>query len=324
MRSSFCISILTTSLLAGHVAAQPLDVRAPITGFVYHTGSRSLRPIFGVPGSTVLGSPVLSSVESASIAPDGRWALVTTDGRVRLIRGLSDLAPVDSPTDRELIAAVDRVVWNRAGSFALLYSSSSRQLQRVRFLRTEAIADPPIPISWGEVASLAIDAGGRQIAISMAESGLYLWNASESAPTLVSGIERPGAIVFDESGCLYVLDTAAERILRIDSASGAAEFTSLAENEGPALDPVGLAVSKSGRYLLLADRSTRAVRVYETASGNLAWTIPLEFPPSRLERLSSEPAFLLNEPRSKEWLLILNAADSPNVSFVPAGQEQAQ
>ena len=83
-------------------------------------------------------------------------------------------------------------------------------------------------------------------------------------------------------------------------------------------------MSRGGRYLLVADRTTRSVRVYDVASRVLARSIPLDFAPTRLEPLSSEPSFVLNEPGTKEWLLILNAGDSPTVSFVPASQEEAR
>src|SRR5687767_8802795 len=124
------ISLLALSALVCIVNAQPLDVRAPIAGFVHQKGLRSLRPIFGVAGSALLGPPLLNDVDSASISPGGKWALVTTEGRTRLLRGMSELAPMAAGGD--LIEAVDWVVWSRSGTFAVLHSSSTRQLQRVR------------------------------------------------------------------------------------------------------------------------------------------------------------------------------------------------
>jgi hypothetical protein len=331
-RSLLSVSILMLSSLAGRVDAQPLEVRAPIVGVVHHGGSRALRPLFGVPGSVRLGPPIITGVDSASIAPGGKWAFITTDGRAQLIRGLSDLTPMES-AGQGLIDAVDRVVWNRAGSFAVLYSSSTRQLQRVRLSDTEASPDPPVSIVWGEVTSLAIDNGGRQIAVGVTDfhpllrgkhSGLYLWRTGQASPAPLPAITEPGAVAFDDDGRLYAVDIATPRILRFDSSLDASEFASLAETDGPPLRPVGLAVSKDGRYLLVADGPTRAVRVYETTSGTLTRTISLDFAPTRFEPLSSEPSFVLNEPGTGEWLLILHAGDVPTVAFVPADQEEAQ
>jgi hypothetical protein len=83
-------------------------------------------------------------------------------------------------------------------------------------------------------------------------------------------------------------------------------------------NPVGLAVSGDSRYLLLADAASRSICVYNTASHDLLNTIPLDFAPSRLEALSATPTFLLNGDRSNEWLMIMDAATSPRVYFVPA------
>src|SRR5687767_14444645 len=142
------ISLLTLSSLGCVVNAQPLDVRAPIAGFVHQKGLRSLRPIFGVAGSALLGPSLLNDVDSASISPGGKWALVTTEGRTRLLRGMSELAPMEA-AGGNLIEAVDSVVWSRSGAFAVLHSSSTRQLQRVRFSARDAFPDSPISISWG-------------------------------------------------------------------------------------------------------------------------------------------------------------------------------
>jgi hypothetical protein len=316
------IALLTFSSVAGLAIAQPVDLRAPIAGFVYQKGLRSVRPVVGVSGSSRLGAPMADGLDSASVAPNNRWAIVTAGGQTRLLRGLSELSPTES-SPQGLIDQVDGVVWNRGGSFAVLQSSSNRQLQRVRLSERDAFPDPPIPISWGEVDSLAIDAAGRQIAISVVGSGLYLWTAGESSPTLLPVIAEPAAFAFDEEGRLYTADAATQRILRFDSESGVAEFTSLAADSSAA-HPVGLAVSRGGRYLLLADRTSRSVLVYDIASGSLARAIALDFAPSRFEPLSSEPSFLLNDPGAKEWLMILNAGETPSVSFVPAAPEVAQ
>jgi hypothetical protein len=85
-----------------------------------------------------------------------------------------------------------------------------------------------------------------------------------------------------------------------------------------------MAVSASGTYLMLTDRGTRSVRVYETATRTLADTLVLDFAPAYMQRISTGATFLLNRPRAKEWLLVLDATDKPRVYFVPAGEEGEQ
>jgi sugar lactone lactonase YvrE len=286
---------------------------------IYHSGSRTVRPVRGVPGASYIGSPVLNDVDAASIAPGGEWAFVTKNGRSSFVRGLSDTSTTESSPDG-LIAAADRVVWNRDGSAALLYSSSANQLQRVRISGTDATADAALDVPAGRVTALALDPAGRQIALGIAGSGLYLFNAGDS-PALISSIAQPAAAAFDETGRkLYAVDLDSLRIVQFDSGSAQSDFISI----GGGIVPAGLAVSAGGRYLMLADSAARAVYVYDIASQTLANILNLDFAPSRFEPLSSGPTFLLNGGRSGEWLLVLDARQSPGITIVPALGEELQ
>jgi len=322
-RCFISISIAVLSLPGGLAKAQSTSFHGPISGFVYSHTSRTVRPLFGIPGATYIGSPLLDQVDSASIAPGGKWAMITKGGHSAFMRGLSDLAPAESSPDG-LIDAVDRVLWNRDGSYALLYSSSGNRLQRVRLSDTGATADVPLDLSpWGQATVLAIDPAGQQIAFGVAGLGLYLFGAGQS-PALLYSMASPAAAAFDGTGRrLYAVDLDRQQITEFDSGSSALDFASLAQPDAPAVSPVGLAVSGDGRYLMLADSASQAVRVYETASRSLANTIPLDFTPSRFEALSSG-TFLLNGDNSNEWLLVLDARQLPSISFVPANREDAQ
>jgi hypothetical protein len=313
-------SVAILSWPAGPATAQSTSFHGPVSGFVYSHASRTIRPLLGVPGATHIGPAVLTGVNFASIGPDGDSALITKDGRPSLIHGLADLAPLESLSNG-LIGAVDRVVWNRDGSFALLYSSSGNQLQRVQLSAAGAAVDPPIDLSpWGPVTALAIDPAGRQIAFGIAGSGLYLFAAGQS-PALLSSMAQPAVAAFDSAGNrLYAVDLEQQQIFQFDSASSAVVFAPLTQ-DSRAVTPVGLAVSGDGRYLLLADSTAQAVRVYDTASAAAA-ILPLDFFPSRFEALSPAPAFLLNGDNGNEWLLVLDARQLPGLSIVPASREE--
>jgi DNA-binding beta-propeller fold protein YncE len=310
------VALLT--LLAGTANAQSASLNGPIAGFVFNGTSKTVRPMLGIPGATRIDVPVLSRVEAASIAPGGKWAFITRARRSTFMHGLSDLAPTESSVSG-LIDAVDRVVWSRDGSFAVLYSSSGNQFQRVQFPGSLPVADGPVDLSpWGQVTALAVDPAGQQIAVGFATQGLYLFTAGQS-PALLSSMAQPVAAAFDGNGhSLFAVDLATQRIVQFQSTGGSADFVSLAQTDGPTLQPAGLAVSGDGHYLLLADSATRSVLVYATDSRSLANTLPLSFAPSRFEALSADPVFLLNGNDPKEWLLVLDARQVPVVYFVPA------
>src|SRR5262245_1261455 len=126
-------TIASLSLFSLQTAgAQPAtSFQGPLTGFVYSLSSRNIRPLLGITGAARIGSPLLNEVDFASVGPDGKWALVTTAGRSFFMQGLSSLNPADIPAEG-LLDGVDRVLWNRDGAVALLYSSSVNRLQRVR------------------------------------------------------------------------------------------------------------------------------------------------------------------------------------------------
>jgi hypothetical protein len=318
-RSLICASAALLSLVFP-ANTQPPRFQGPTAGYLHSRDSQTIRPLFGVPGSTHIGSPVLKEVPSASISPGGEWALITKTGRSAFVRGLSDL-PVES-APRGLIDAIDHVVWSRDGNFALLRSSSTSQLQRVRLSRDEALADAPVDFPpASRLTAMAIDPPGRQIAVVVSGSGLYLFGAGQS-PALLSSME-PAAVTFDDSGRrLYAVDLEAHRILEFDSGSGPIEFASLTDPGSPSFDLVGLAVSGNGRYLMVADSAARAVRVYETAPRTLVKTIALDFTPSRFEPVSPAPTFLLNWGTGSEWLRLLDGRRTPAVYFVPVSREE--
>src|SRR5580700_8106149 len=176
-----CLPIALLTLPAAPANAQPAGFQGPIAGFVFSGASKTVRPLLGIPGATHVAPPILSRVDSASIAPGGKWAFMTRAGHAAFVGDLAGLAPAESPIAEPgvLIDAVDRVVWSRDGSFALLYSSSGSRLQRVQLTGSQPLADGPIDLSpWGIATTLAIDPAGQQIAAGFAASGLYLFTTS--------------------------------------------------------------------------------------------------------------------------------------------------
>jgi hypothetical protein len=323
-RFQICAPVALLTFLASPVKAQPASFQGPVAGFVFSSASKTVRPLLGLPGSTRAAAPILNHVDAASIAPGGKWALITRARHATLVGGLSSLAPVESSVDG-LIDPVDRIAWSRDGSIAVLYSSSGNLLQRVDLSGSQPVAGAPVDVStWGQVTTLAIDPAGQQIAAGFATSGLYLFPTGQS-PALLSSMAHPQAAAFDGTGqSLFVVDPDNQRILQFQSGSAFLVLVSLAQPNGPPLQPAGLAVSADGRYLLMPDSITQSVLVYEISSGSLANTLPLNFAPSRFEALSAGPVFLLNGNNRKEWLLVLDASQTPAVYFVPAGEEEAR
>jgi hypothetical protein len=243
--------------------------------------------------------------------------------RSTFVRDLSGASPAEATTEGA-IDAVDRVAWSRDASFAVLYSSSGARLQRVRLAGDQVSVDDPVDLTpWGALTSLAIDPSGAQIAFGIAGSGIYVMNGAQS-PALLVSMTRPAVAAFSDTGRLYAVDAETRRVIEFGADLSPAEFAIADAVDGSEFEPVGLAVSGSGNYLMVTDRGTRTVRVYETATRTLVDTLRLDLAPAHMQRLSTGATFLLNRARGMDWLLVLDATDKPRVYFVPAGEEEAQ
>ena len=77
--------ISKTLLVAGACALVALGedsrMSGPIPGFVFHSPTRSIRPIVGVPGSAYLGAMVAQDFDAASVSPLGKSGLATRGSR---------------------------------------------------------------------------------------------------------------------------------------------------------------------------------------------------------------------------------------------------
>ncbi len=317
MRCILTSSLLLTATLMSPAMAQSLSLGGPIAGHVFSRGSRTVRPLIGIPGATYIGAPVLENIDAAFFAPAGSWAFVVRSGRGTFFRDLSETAPAEGQIDK-----VDQVLWSRDGSVSVLYSSADNRLQRVRLTAGGLAAETPVDLStWGKASTLAVDPSGRRIAFGVAGSGLYIV-ASGEAPVLLSSMTQPVAAAFDGDGRrLFAADLETQRILEFDNDSGPFEFAALSTDEQP-LAPVGLAISTGSRFLLLADSKTQSVRVYDIASRSLANTISLDFQPTRFDALSADSSFLLNDDDAGQWLQVLDARTLPGVYFVPPAERR--
>src|SRR5262245_18145689 len=76
-RLSYPLTCASLAFLAASANAQQGGFHTPTTCFVYSQGSRSIRPLVGIPGAAYPGPAVLNDVNGAWIAPGGKWAFVT-------------------------------------------------------------------------------------------------------------------------------------------------------------------------------------------------------------------------------------------------------
>ncbi len=302
------------ALLAGvaMTAAQPA-LRAPMSGFVYDTLSRSLRPVHGVPGAGYLGARLELELDYAQVSPDGRLALGVSGGSLARI-ALETPEPAVTLIEGA-IGAVERIAWSPDSSVAVIYSTATHRLQRLTRLNGTPLADEPLDLApWGErVTTLAVG-DAAQIAVGIEGAGLLLIAAGQT-PLAIGILDRADSAVF-ASGVLYAADRAARRIIEVRNLTGSPEATLFADETNGVEDPAGLGLA--GGTLVVASPSGRAIDLFGVADRRLVERVVVESVPTGIEPLGRMLLFARPQ-RADEPLWILDiAGESPRAYFIPA------
>src|SRR5258708_1977508 len=135
--------------------AEDARLSGPVPGFVFDRSSQSIRPIFGVPGSSYLGPSVADGFDTASVSPLGVSALATQSGKLFFIPNLNSSQPDSMPLDGAISqtrvsapqSAPQWFAWSPDGLSAAIYSADSLQAQVLRNLDGTPTIDDPIDLS---------------------------------------------------------------------------------------------------------------------------------------------------------------------------------
>jgi hypothetical protein len=306
--------------MCGLVAlADDARLSGPVPGFVFERSSHSIRPIFGVPGSSYLGPSVADGFDTASVSPLGISALATQSGKLYFIRHLNSSQPDSMPLDGAMSGAT-LFTWSPDGTSAALYSADSRQAQVLRNLDGTPTIEDPIDLSSlnGPVSALAFD--GKRLLIGA--GGVYLADG-QSAPKLLAPVVNPSALALDSAkGDLYVADQTSNQIWMVRGYGGDAAPMLFADERSGVSSPVGIRVSGDGRRLLIANSGNKAIDALEISTRATLGHIDLDFAPGRMEAVGSGSLSLLNFGAADSPLYVLDSGGDLAVYFIPAGGGQ--
>lgn len=275
-------------LICGAAGAEDLRFAGPLTGFLYDAPSRSIRVIQGVPGSSYLGTAVLQNIDFASIAPNGRSALVWSGGVASFVARLD----LDAAT-REIGAAgvPDQIAWSPDSRSIVLYRAVDSRLERWRGLDDAPAIDSPDGLRVeGRISFVAIDASASRIAWG-SEVGLVLWIDGRDAQSFPEAGSTTGGVFATDGKTLFAAGS--DRIVALRNIEWGPYTDFLGIGTGDPLDAAGMAVDASG-HLYVADRAAQSMRVYDTATGGMTVRIALDLAPSMMIPLLRRNTFLLN------------------------------
>ncbi len=277
-------------------AAAAAPVRGPWLGLVFDSGSKSLRPVLGLPGAASLGAPleIPFALERAVAAHRGGFALaIDSGGSVFAVAadGARKLAGV-RPFPGE-------IVFSPSARFAALYYGEEESVDLVSGLpdRPALAARLRTP---GPVAALAVSDGGVVLA-GLRAGAVYDLRQGRS----VLAVGEASAIAFiGATGDALVADRAAGLVYRIGVRRG-----SFAVKE-----PGALGVSADGRRAVVAGAAPVVLNL-ETGTAEEA---PCACKATLAEPLAGNAVFRLTAD-SEPVMWVLDAA-GPRLFFIPAGK----
>lgn len=318
-------TILAVAVVLGAwpAAGQTVAWRGPISGLLYDSPSRALRPVIGFPGASYLGAALVTGIENAWIAPDGESALVIEGGRVVLIQNLRGEGQ-HRPVLPETVERLDQVAWSPDSRVAVLYSAATRQLWRIESGNAAAAVAIDLHVP-GEVAALAADAAAGHILASIrhAEEGGFYAVQDGGAARLIA-LANPGPAAFSRNGGVFFgVDLDTRQVLHCSaSGSGSCEPLTFAGEQERLAEPRGIALSRDEKTLYVAGAAERVIRAYDLTARVLHSEIQLAAAPNMLAELAGTASVYLLASREKsgEPVWILDARLAPAVFFVPAGE----
>ena len=306
MRSALAVLFLVGLQAA---TAQDLPVQGPVLGYAWDVASSRLRPILGIPGSSLLGTPLDlgTSLKLAEVSPRQNYALaISADSGARVVHltGGFSIQPIPG-VDPE----ADRIALSPIGSAAAIYSQGRQTLQVVtRLPDAPSAASVALP---GLLTALAVDDSGDLVLAVSGEQLFALGPRKEPRPLGPAG--AAAAIAFAENSReALVADPARKEVFLL---RGDNERLILAGERDGVQDPVAAALA--GRRGFVADRSLNTILLVDLAGGPAAViSCPCEV--TGLQRLRGDALFRLTASlQSASYLLEAGAAE-PRLWFVPA------
>jgi hypothetical protein len=316
-------SICTLFLLFGSLVpagAQP-GIGIPSLGFAFDASLGAIRPILGIAGAAILGSPLHSgsALESAAISPHQDFALAVSAGD----HGVSIIRLQDAGTRHVRSASVlpltsgmsspDRMVFSPSGSAAIFYRQDSNRVQILTGL-------PDTPV----IRDLSTPGLNPPAAVAITDDGnLALLASQDSDPSWTVGpdgnfipLALPGstmAVAFRRGSHDLLSVTRAGDLFWAPDVDTVPVFRQI--YAGGVSDPVAVQFSFDGAvsYAIGANGTIIAVQL---ATGS-SQTISCGCRPTGLEPLRSGTMFRLNTISSVPLMLFDASAGGLQVWFVP-------
>lgn len=297
--------------------AQILPVTSPISGLVFHAPSHSLRLLIGVPGAAYYGPPIVAA-DRGYPSPDGRFVILVTNDVTTLLQAAGSDAP--AAVLNALLTGADQAVWSSDSKSAILFSSSSAQVQQIWFASGQWTASDPVPTSGvPDGASLIAAMSSCRCAVfSSVDTSARHYFIVESDGTPRPGGDFDSSVVaaVDSDDELYL--ASANQVQRI-RLSDLVPVPEVVVQDTTLTAPAAILASQADNTLLVLTQDQR-VLLYDLASRSVRDVINLAVNATVLRRLPLRGDYYqLTDPKVPSDTLYVLALGPPNkIFFVPA------
>jgi len=300
------LTITTASALFGQSVVQ-----GPTVGWIYDAAAASLRPVTGIPGSSIMGRNLDLGYDlaNAAIAPNGAFAIASAalDGRMLRV----DLRSGNAAAIAEVPPSADEVIFSPSGAAAMLiYRSAAKALiipnaADPRSAREVNFVEMPASFALADDGELMLAAGPQNL-IAVDRSG-NRWNVPfNGTPSSISFLNAShDALVTGATGLFVVRNITANAEARLLW-------------EGDAVQSV-LSPNRQSALVLTASQTLLEVNLESRASR----TIECSCAPQLLARMSESVIRVTSSTDGPMWLLDWTSAE-PRTVFVPADVKSEQ
>jgi hypothetical protein len=314
-------TVIVCLLLPGFEAAGgqlPMNLTGPSLGYVFDSGSASLRPLLGILGSSIMGKPVeFGFMLSQALTLGPRFVVASTNVHPDLVvldmgSNPPSMAPIAGVPAAPSLAAA-----SLHGTSAAFYDAGSRRAWIVTGLPHKPAASHTVELSSvGVVTHMAVRDDGQVLVFSAndrREETLYDWTAPTGARRLMPGVSI-GGIAMTGNGAAIVADRGANEVFAVWDAGGAAIRQFLAGVPDGVSLPVGVAVSGAGR-IHIANKDSASTMTLDPA-GRLLTLQKCDCEVSGLYALS-DSVFRLTGALDRTVFLLDATSAEDRILFVP-------
>ncbi len=304
--------ILLLCLGALVLAAQETRLAGPVSGFLFDPQARAVRSIQGVLGASYLGEAVAGNADYGSVAPNGKYAVVSGQDGVLLVRGLDQEKPEQVALEGAAVG-VTRAAWSGNSTAVALWGEAGRVE-----VWCDLASSPRLALSAdvGEIAAVAVASEGLGL-VAASNSGAILVASEGAQVRAVLQLERPTALALSGDR-LFIADAARNEILSVGNYLKGGDAQMFANASRGVDDPVALAVSPDRSRLYVASRSQRTLTGFDLGTAGILGVAELDFEPTRLEQFSAS-LFALTSGGDGVPFQVLDSTRALAVYFVPAG-----